>query len=505
MCTVLASAKTFVDKTNLDQLQFRVLDSGQMAWNEEDGSAVLYVGSPSEVKNLRVTDPTALRGFRYKTISDELTLCCTNPRITRVTGGFKWTRSSSADAPYYKYEYKDVSRYGHDVTYVASKGSASVADSGHWESGLYINNGDGTYTATTLADGTLIGGSNYVGNVQYAYQHKYLEFVIDIVSKDVNIEELDFNYSESASGGIGDMDPINVTREIVYNGRSASLILHVNYTSGDGKMFEVKNFSATCMGEGDVVQVNDLLQNQIWIYDSLTDENGRRDTDRDGEYDQIAGAFNLYNLRKWAKNLYNGNRGEHWANYKATNHVDLADKVLYWSVGRNMIGVSGNNMFFNSGDDQWMVYYPGTAADIPVEYQGVTLEFSAIRQNKANEEDPNCWTMDVEINVPAGKSVPGTEMLEMLYCTGLERPCLWYPIVCEWRSLDNGAGLSYRVIMPLAYSEPTKGFWKARINTGNWSNKLKIKAQLQCIGSDGKMYNLSWPTGGGTVTATLAD
>ena len=136
MLAVAASAKTYIDKTNLDQLSFRVLDSGQVAWNEEDGSAVIYMGSPTEVKNIRVTDPTALRGYRMKTITDELTLAA-SANMNAVVGGFRWVANSSADAAIYQYEYVDISKTGHDVTYDAAKGTAGSPE--HWDSGLYIS------------------------------------------------------------------------------------------------------------------------------------------------------------------------------------------------------------------------------------------------------------------------------------------------------------------------------------------------------------------------------
>ena len=520
MCAVLASAKTFVDKTNLDQLGFRVLDSGQLAWNEEDGSAVMYMGSPSEVKNIRVTDPTALRGYRYKQITSELTLSASGGFVT-ITDGFRWTSNSTTDAPNYEYEYVDISKTGHDVTYDAESGTASDnGGSAHWCDGLYIKNTNGTYTATTVADGTIIGGSNSVQNVQYAYRHKYLILTATVISKDSNIEELDFTFSQSQPLGLGDMNPIGTSRKITYDGRTATVTIMVNYVSSNGKFVEVSGFTAKCIGIGDVVRANDLAVNKILIYDKLTDENGRKSggkrkikgliEDEDEEDDPTAGAFDLYNLRSWAKHLYDGNRGVHWANYAATNHVFMKNKCIYWGqnstyMGNAMMGVSGDSFFFSSDSTQWLTYTPSGTNAVPAEYQGIEIAITAINKDSDLETDPNCWTIDVDLNVPTGKSVPGLDMLQVLYSAGLERPCLWYPIVCEWRTTDNGAGLSYHVVIPEAYGEPETGFWKIKLNTGALAATLKVKARIQAIGDDGRMYNLIWPEGGGAVTATLAD
>lgn len=517
MLAVVASAKTYIDKTNLDQLSFRVLDSGQVAWNEEDGSAVIYMGSPTEVKNIRVTDPTALRGYRMKTITDELTLAA-SANMNAVVGGFRWVANSSADAAIYQYEYVDLAKTGHDRKYDAAKGTAG--EPSHWESGLYIKNNDGTYTATTVADGTIVGGSNSVQNIQYAYRHKYLMLQVDVISKDSSIEELDFLFSQSAGGGLGDMDPIGTSRRISYDGRRATVTVKVNYVSGNGKFVELTGFTAKCLGIGDVVQANDLLVNKIFFYDKLTDENGRSTghkirikgvEDDEDEEDPTAGAFDLYNLRYWAKHLYDGNRGQDWANYAATNHINMKTKSIYWGASHNsegdyiynaMMGVSGNSFFFNVGNDQWLVYTPAGASDIPVQYQGIEIAITAIHQDTSSEANPGCWTIDVDINVPSGKTAPGLDQLEVLYSAGMERPCLWYPIVCTWES--TGAN-SYHVVIPIAYAEPSKGFWKVRFNHSPTSSKLKIKAGLQVIGTDGRMYDLAWPEGGGAVTATLAE
>ena len=519
MLAFVASAKTYIDKTNLDQLSFRVLDSGQVAWNEEDGSAVIYMGSPTEVKNIRVTDPTALRGYRHKTITDELTLAA-SANLNATVGGFEWIANSSADASIYQYEYIDLDKTGSDIKYDAAKGTPG--DPSHWADGLYIKNLDGTYTATTVADGTIVGGSNSVQNIQYAYRHKYLMLQVDVISKDSNIEELDFMYEQGPVGGLGDMDPIGTSRKITYDGRRATVAVKVEYVSGNGKYVRLKNFTAKCLGIGDVVQANDLAVNKIYFYDRLTDENGRgaskfklrkkgENVEDDEEDDPTAGAFDLYQLRYWAKHLYDGDRGHDWANYAATNHINMKTKCIYWGVSSNntgnviynaMMGISGDSFFFNAGSEQWLVYTPASAGDIPVQYQGVQIAITAIHQNTPSESNPGCWTIDVDIDVPSGKTAPNLDQLEVLYSPGLERPCLWYPIVCTW---DTVSANSYHVTIPLAYAEPSKGFWKIKFNCMPTASKLKIKAGLQVIGTDGRMYDLTWPTGGGAVTATLAD
>ena len=520
MCSVLASAKTFLDKTNLDQLNFRVLDAGQVTWNEEDGSAVVYVGSPTEVKNIRVADPTALRGYRYKTINDELSINACSAFAQPSPGVFQWT-SSNSDT--YEYEYIDIEKTGRDVTYSAESGTASSASVEHWQNGLYIKNQDGTYTATTVADGTLIGGSNYVGSVQYAYRHKYVTLTLDIISKDTNIQILDYLYEQSAATGIGDMDPIGTERQIVYDGRKASLTVKVNYTSGNGKFVKLSGFSASCIGIGDVIQANDLKQNKIYIFDRITDENGRYVNKKfrkktqgesviydDEEEDPTAGAFDLYELRYWAKHLYDGNRGEHWSKYSAIDHVNMSSLYgLYWPIlggSEHFLGPSGNSLLISTKGESWFEYIPATGTDSldGTEYEGVQIAFTKISQpNGTGKDSP--WVLEIMIDVPNGSTTPPQSMMDVMYCAHLERPTLWYPIVCTWESLDSGAGKEWRITVPVVYSVPDRGFWKIKFRPFAANNVLRLKCKIQAMGSDGRMYNLTWPVGGGAVTATLVE
>lgn len=510
MMTVLASAKTFLDKTNLDQLNFRVLDAGQVTWNEEDGSAVIYVGSPTEVKNIRVADPTALRGFRYKTINDELTVNASAAFTQPSAGVFRWV-SSNSDT--YKYEYNDIPKTGSDV-------KVSAYDSSHWIIGYATKNNDGTYTDVSLPVDTLIGGSNLTSNVQYAYKHKYVELSVEVISKDTNIQELDYVYDQSAAASLGDMDPIGTERQIIYDGRHATINIKVKYTSGNGKYVQLSNFSAACIGIGDVQQANDLKQNKIYIFDRITDENGRgtrkirrrnaeADVIDDGEEDPTAGAFDLYELRYWAKHLYDGNRGQDWSKYAASNHVYMGKMYgLYWSTvsaGEAFMGISGNSMLFSSGGESWFEYTPDLSNTLEgTEYEGVQIAFTSISQPNGTGKD-NPWVLEIIIDVPAGSTIPPKALMDVMYTPGLERPCLWYPIVCEWESLDNGAGKEWRITVPQTYSVPNKGFWKIKFRPFDTKSMLKIKCAIQAMGADGRMYKLEWPEGGGAVTATLVE
>lgn len=509
MMSVLASAKTFIDKTNLGQLNYRVLDSGQFAWTEEDGSAVLYVGSPTEVKNIRVIDPTALRGYRYKFIDDELSFNADDVFVSTVTSNstsFTFTYKSAQHESLKKTKYRDLDQTGSGS--VVEGGKIKVSD---WYDGIYIKNSDGTYTATVPPDGTIIGGTNQTNKaINYAYGYKCITLTVDVIAHDTAIEELDFLYQESTSSGLGDMDPIHTSRRIVYDGRHARIEVDLTYTSGDGKFVKLSNFTAKCRGIGDVEMVNDLTQNKILIYDTLFQEEGRsggfrRDPAtgkiiRGEGADELPG-FDLANLRKWAKHLYDGNRGVDWSKYPALEHVSMSNR---WSryVDNYAHGPSGNGYTFAKDGNEFLSYEHGESSGNG-QYSGVQVAFTAINTANSNTGDP--LSLDIIIDVPAGKTRPPMDLFRVQWKDDL-LDSLWLPINCVWTQTDD-AGLEWHIEVPAAYSGPLNnaGFYRIFLNSEPYTNKVKITAELQVVGSDGYMYKLTWPSGGGAVTATLVD
>lgn len=501
MCVVGAFGKTFLDKTNTSQLNYRVLDSGQVAWNEEDGSAVVYVGSPSEVKNLRVVDPTALRGFRRKIITDELTFNASAGTTKNTDGSFRYTYHPNTAV--YEYEYIAVDPRQDGYVY-----NGTTWDNGpQWGEGIYVQGNNGTYVSAGLTVGQTFATKD--DPVTYYYKHKYVKVTIDIISKDTNIEAVDYTYSQY-QGGFGDMDPMGATRTITYNGRRATIEIHIDY-GHDSVYVEVRDISAACTGIGDNIMVNDLKTNNIYIKDRLSYESnssgkGPGAKKRTAEQEILANSFNLYELRYWAKHLYDGNRGHHWANYPATNNVNMKSHFVMWNSGTTAIGGSAEGMQFISNSRTFMQFADvGTNDVVGTPYEGVQIAITDISQvHDDSDPDYGCWTIDVAIDVPAGKTAPSLNMLEVTYAQKLDKPIIWIPIFARWDATDE-FGTSYHVVIPQVYAEPTSGFFRVSATVNPLGNKLKIKAELQVVGSDGLMYKLTWPSGGGAVTATLVD
>ena len=80
------------------------------------------------------------------------------------------------------------------------------------------------------------------------------------------------------------------------------------------------------------------------------------------------GRYNLRDLRTWARDLYNGNRGEDWSKYKATHVVDLASKpVRVTSAGDFTWSVSTQtNLILQVGRRDAMVF--SSPPSDPIDY-----------------------------------------------------------------------------------------------------------------------------------------
>jgi len=71
----------------------------------------------------------------------------------------------------------------------------------------------------------------------------------------------------------------------------------------------VKRFEVKAMAKDEVKWVNDTVETIFMIHDVLGD-------------------YNLSDLRRWARDLYNGNRGEDWSKYKAVKAVRMNGQAV---------------------------------------------------------------------------------------------------------------------------------------------------------------------------------
>lgn len=489
----VASATSFLDKTSTDQLTYRALSPGQVAWNEEDGSAVMYIGSPSEDKNLRVIDPAALRGYRYKTIDEELTFNC-DSRMQMLTNSTFKVNNWRSSSPHDGYQYNEITGTNTVVKDSSAEGYVPVTYS------TYDVLTD-TYTDVNLPVGFRFNVDN---DTTYYQKLKYWEYTVTVISKYSNIQSIDYAYSEKIEG-FGDFVTMIQKRTITYDGRKATLTIRIIEGTSEGVWFQVTGFSAVCAGIGDDLgYVNNCTNTVFKIRDKV-------------------GTYDLNNLRYELYHKYDGNRGEHWSNYKAVSTVSMGVHPLYW-VNTNVnastsLGISGNSMLFAFGGSSYMQYIPATASDLTgTPYEGLQITITDImgaptnRKTVSGDYDGNndysaYITSDKQIGIPfvCSVSLPG-EYIEVLYKEHLDDP-FWLPIEATLYDVSaNSDSTKWLAIIPESYYVDHRlGFWKIGANVLAKKNRLNIKATVSVMGDDGKMYKLTFPSGGGAVTAVLDD
>ena len=171
-------------------------------------------------------------------------------------------------------------------------------------------------------------------------------------------------------------------------------------------------------------------------------------------------------------------------------------------VGNYAHGPSGNGYTFAHDGNEFLSYENGESSGSS-QYAGIQIAFTAI--NDAHRPNGEPLSLDIVIDVPAGKSRPPMDLFRVQWKDDL-LDSLWLPINCVWTQTDAD-GLEWHIEVPEAYSGPMNraGFYRIYLNAEPYSNKVKITAELQVVGSDGYMYKLTWPSGGGAVTATLVD
>lgn len=460
-----ANAKTFDDKTNLDQLTYRTLEPGQIAWNEEDGSAVIYIGSPSETKNLRVVDPAALRGYRYKEISSELTFNCEG--MTMLADGV------------FKYIHDPAKPKLTDYQEVTKQEEVKKNDHGQFiHRYATFDPNTGTYTEVTLPEGFIIDPATQ--SETYYHIVQYWPCRVTIFSKDSIIEELDYTYTQ-VPGGLGDMDPIDTSRTITYDGRKAVLDIKVTHCTAKGNWCQVANFTAKCKGIGDVGNfVNDVTKEGGWTV---------KIKDREGTY-------NLSNLRYELYHKYDGNRGEDWAKYGAKENIHVRDHFILFSNTnehtRSAIGASGKSFVFQHCENNYIKYISGDNEGTSP-YSGTECRFTAINHP---EPGSHVWALDFILSKPVPANFIEVEYVDDL----LKAQAFWEP--CEVILTDVGGDqMNYRAEVYENYGLRDKGFWRIRLTYAALQNILDIRATVRVLGENGTMYRLTFPESGGTVTA----
>jgi len=185
----------------------------------------------------------------------------------------------------------------------------------------------------------------------------------------VEIESIAYDWLAEKPGEIMPITVGTVTHVIRGN---VAEITAARYEA-QGNMY-VGNVRVCIVFAGVLDEVNDLTDLHVEIKDSL-------------------GNIELGNLRSWAKNLYNGDRGHDWANYPATNHVRLAGK---------RIDFGSNARYYMRTDSRTnLVVSAGGYDAITVAFHGINTDVESFRITSATSPNSSgvvtlTYTIDVD-------------------------------------------------------------------------------------------------------------
>lgn len=120
------------------------------------------------------------------------------------------------------------------------------------------------------------------------------------------------------------MMPADMAVTVTYNGSTAILDCRLSNTASYATITEITPLRYAF---ADRDAENDLTATKFMLHDSLGD-------------------IDFADLRRWARDLYNGNRGEDWSAYPATKTVKLAGQALRFDAGGAYVAKveSGTNL-----------------------------------------------------------------------------------------------------------------------------------------------------------------
>ena len=249
------------------------------------------------------------------------------------------------------------------------------------------------------------------------------------------------------------------------------------YISASGALsVDIKDLKIWRVAFGDVPYTNDLQKITYTMKDEL-------------------GVFDMKDVRKWAKNLYNGNRGEDWAKYLPKVDVDMKDRAIAFGKDIKRYAIQENpntNLVINAGDYEAM----------SVRFYGTSTFSNAFRVTAIDTSQLNdgivvlTYSLDTDDFDAAEFHVEYRESLE----SG------------SWAELSSSAytlnTTSHTVTIPNQTS--SSGFYRLKY-TGTASNIVEVRFQGNVIiedalilkGTDGVYYKIS--VNGGVISATAVE
>ena len=245
----------------------------------------------------------------------------------------------------------------------------------------------------------------------------------------------------------------------------------------------VTKIEVQAMDLGEIKWINDTVETVFMIHDVL-------------------GQYNLSDLRRWVRDLYNGNRGENWSDYKAYRPVRLDGNAVRFTDDSRF------TMSMSSSSNLVLQATMKDAMEINVRTNGAeitytTFRISGIDVSSGSPGDPVAldFTCDISDFNTNNLGVAACDKLEDAVWLGLPHPYFTISNVSVSNDFTTGT-----VTIPDGVRKDRRFF---KLIYGNAASdtidivlhgRVIVKDILIIKGTDSKFYKIN--VNGGTITAT---
>ena len=240
----------------------------------------------------------------------------------------------------------------------------------------------------------------------------------------------------------------------------------------------VKEITVKAMDKGEVKWVNDTIDTVFMVHDLL-------------------GTYNLNDLRRWARDLYNGNRGENWSAYRAYKPVRLdGHAVRFTEDNRFTMSISAaSNLVLQAAKRD--------AVEINVRTNGAAIQYTTFRITHVSVASSVVLDFSCDISGFSSANI-GVEC-----CDGLEDG-VWLGLAAsdfEVSNVSTSDGVTTGTVTVPAGVRGNKRFFRLMYGAAASDTidialhgRVIVKDVLILKGTDSKYYRID--VSGGTISAT---
>lgn len=320
-----------------------------------------------------------------------------------------------------------------------------------------VTTGDGIYTMTNTV--RITDGSNTVSCITGR---------IDIVvASHYVIDDIQYDRNNTQSGLVAGTDRGDIDFQ---KNRATITVLHDMVSK-----VTIRNIKVIVREAGEESWVNDLTA-RTWLMKDLY------------------GRYDLADLRYWTTHLYDGNRGEHWANYTACNDIMMNDKRIVFSTNYNAaIGYNNGNFAIS------MYGIPAMQIWATTEEHTLTGELRITAVDKNKDSYDITYFQNIQED---GVAQFDPSQLIVIYADNLEGNSTG---TIKWRYLSNGTDFTVTDygdgtgLIKVSYNIVNdKGFYRLYYNgimTDTmrvvFNSSIHVKKSLYLTGDDGVVYKIS--------------